>query len=160
MDSSTLDNFPNNPGGPLGTLAIDAAGNLYGTTNNGAGSVFKLTPGNGGWTFAVLHSFVGGSCGQNPSYAGVTVDASGNIDGTTAGGGNTKIVPKAAAWCSRSPVATPSVTLKIRATRARPIAESKTPALVSLERGTGFHRGHRVVPGSSVSYLAHSTTTV
>jgi uncharacterized repeat protein (TIGR03803 family) len=39
--------------GPSRNLALDAAGNLYGTTYSegafGRGSVFKLSPGSGGW---------------------------------------------------------------------------------------------------------------
>ncbi len=80
-------------GGPLGDLAIDAAGNLYGTTNMGGlycrGSVFKLTPNGDNWTYTLLHSFiydVDGQDGQFP-YAGVTLDANGNIFGTTYLGG-------------------------------------------------------------------------
>ena len=51
-----------NVGGAWGTLVMDAAGNLYGTTANGGiygeGAVFKLTPSNGGWTYTSLHDFV------------------------------------------------------------------------------------------------------
>ena len=46
---------------------MDNAGALYGTAlsdgANGYGSVFKLTPSNGGWTFTSLHDFTGGSDG-------------------------------------------------------------------------------------------------
>jgi len=45
----------------LGGLAIDAAGNLYGTTVfgglEGRGTLFELTPGANGWIETVLHSF-------------------------------------------------------------------------------------------------------
>ena len=55
--------------GPVGTLAMDG-GNLYGTTEcdgaHGFGSVFKLTPSNGGWTLTDLHDFNGGSDGEYP----------------------------------------------------------------------------------------------
>ena len=51
-----------------GTLVMDGAGNLYGTTlcdgANKAGSVFKLTPSGGSWTYTSLHDFTGGSDGE------------------------------------------------------------------------------------------------
>ena len=77
--------------GPVGSLAMDGAGNLYGTTNaNGAygnGSVFKLQPSNGGWIYTTLHDFTyRGPDGSLP-VAGPTVDAKGNVYGTTSQGG-------------------------------------------------------------------------
>src|ERR1019366_2345043 len=47
---------------PSAGLIFDAAGNLYGTTQDGgtsnSGTVFELSPdGSGGWTEGVLHSF-------------------------------------------------------------------------------------------------------
>ncbi len=75
--------------GPNAALTLDAAGNLYGTTEDvgahGAGMVFKLTNANGVWTLADLHDFSTGS-GSYP-YGGVTLDASGNLYGTTSDGG-------------------------------------------------------------------------
>ncbi len=85
---STLYAFAAHSGQPLAGLAMDVAGNLYGTTNDRTGSVFELSPSAGGWTFTTLHSFSGGDGGENPSFAGVTVDANGNVYGTTAGGGS------------------------------------------------------------------------
>jgi len=71
--------------GPQGSLAMDAAGNLYGTAyQNGAfqcGNVFKLTPSGGQWTYTDLHDFTCGNDGGNPA-AGVTLDGDGNIFGT------------------------------------------------------------------------------
>jgi hypothetical protein len=52
---------------------------------HGDGSVFKLTPTNGGWTFTDLYDFT--SDGGSP-YGSVAVDAHGNILGTTAVGGS------------------------------------------------------------------------
>lgn len=79
-----------NPG-PFDTLTIDSAGNLYGTTYAdgafGDGSVFKLTKDNGSWTFTDLHDFTNGNDGGNP-IGGVTLDANGNLYGTTSGGGS------------------------------------------------------------------------
>ena len=76
---------------PDANLTIDAAGNLYGTTYNGGihgrGIAFELTPREGGgWTETVLHSFGNGSDGANP-YAGLIIDANGNLYGTTLAGG-------------------------------------------------------------------------
>ena len=69
---------------------MDSAGNLYGTTfNDGAynqGSIFKLTPSNGGWIYTDLHDFTGGDDGAN-SYSNVVIDADGNLYGTAWEGG-------------------------------------------------------------------------
>lgn len=74
---------------PRGNLVMDASGNLYGTTGAGGtgfGNVFKLTPHpDGSWTEVVLHSFSGPD-GKAP-LAGVTLDAAGNLYGTTSYGG-------------------------------------------------------------------------
>lgn len=76
--------------GPQRTLTLDAAGNLYGTTYSegafGHGSVFKLSPGNGGWTYTSLHDFTGGNDGGYP-LSNVVMDANGNLYGTTSAGG-------------------------------------------------------------------------
>jgi uncharacterized repeat protein (TIGR03803 family) len=73
---------------PQGGLIFDKAGNLYGTTFSGgaygAGVVFELTPSNGSWIFNVLSSLPG-SQGSGPQ-AGVTMDAAGNLYGTTTAG--------------------------------------------------------------------------
>jgi uncharacterized repeat protein (TIGR03803 family) len=73
-------------------LVFDRLGNLYGTTLEGGihgyGTVFELSPnGSGGWTETVLHSFnFNGTDGAFP-YAGLTIDAAGNLYGTTRQGG-------------------------------------------------------------------------
>ncbi len=76
--------------GPYDSLTLDAAGNLYGTTQkdgaHGMGSVFKLTRSGGGWLYTSLHDFTGGSDGANP-VGGVILDASGNLYGTAKAGG-------------------------------------------------------------------------
>jgi uncharacterized repeat protein (TIGR03803 family) len=76
---------------PEAGLAFDTAGNLYGTTTAGGlyggGTVFKLVPTqSGSWTESILYSFGNGSDGSTP-VAGVTLDASGNLYGTTSTGG-------------------------------------------------------------------------
>jgi len=71
-------------------VAMDAAGNLYGACELGGrldcGMVFKLTNSGGSWTFTDLYEFSCGGDGQYP--AGVTLDSSGNLYGTTYRGGN------------------------------------------------------------------------
>lgn len=75
-----------------GPLVSDAAGNFYGTTDEGGafgnGTVFELTPsGNGTWTETVLYSFTGSTDGNSPT--GVVFDQAGNLYGATAFGGAT-----------------------------------------------------------------------
>jgi uncharacterized repeat protein (TIGR03803 family) len=71
-------------------LTMDAAGNLYGTTVQGGqygmGSVFKLTPAMGSWTYTSLHDFTGGNDGSGVG-SGVLLDRQGNVYGTTLEGG-------------------------------------------------------------------------
>ena len=79
-------------------VILDANGNLYGTTysggiftgncssTDGCGVVFKL---DASGTLTVLHSFTGGKDGGLPE-AGVVLDASGNLYGTTYGGGSAR----------------------------------------------------------------------
>ncbi len=73
-------------------LAMDAAGNLYGTTGYGGGKgygmVYRLSPvENGGWKEKILYSFKGGNKDGSRPLAGVVLDAVGNIYGTTYEGG-------------------------------------------------------------------------
>jgi uncharacterized repeat protein (TIGR03803 family) len=82
---------------PSGNPATDSAGNIYFTTAGGGGDtdcglgpygcgvLFKYTNG----TLTVLHAFSGGSDGAYP-IGSPLVDASGNVFGTTGGGGSTK----------------------------------------------------------------------
>jgi uncharacterized repeat protein (TIGR03803 family) len=79
---------------PMAGLVRDAAGNFYGTTSAGGGgncnygagcgTVFMLS--NTG-TETVLHSFAGGTMDGASPVAGLVRDASGNLYGTTYGGG-------------------------------------------------------------------------
>ncbi|MFZ0137241.1 MAG: choice-of-anchor tandem repeat GloVer-containing protein [Candidatus Sulfotelmatobacter sp.] len=86
---------------PSSGLIEDASGNLYGTTFDGGihdvsgdgGTVFELTPSGAAYTETVLYSF----CAQSsptiactdgsPPQGGLIEDASGNLYGTTNGGG-------------------------------------------------------------------------
>ena len=74
---------------PVNGLAMDAAGNLYGTTLNGAhgfGAVFKLTTNpDGTWTKSTLHAFSGHGDGGHASW--LILDSVGNLYGTAFDGG-------------------------------------------------------------------------
>jgi len=74
-------------GEPTAGLVMDKAGNLYGTAPYGGSTVFELTPGSGGWNEKVLHRFgIRKGDGAAP-FAGLILDAAGNLYGTTVGGG-------------------------------------------------------------------------
>jgi uncharacterized repeat protein (TIGR03803 family) len=104
-----LFSFPGGSDGdlPKAGLLMDAGGNLYGTTVvggvNGSGTVFKLTPSDGGWTESVLYSFQGGADGRGPE-AGLIMDGAGNLYGTTYAGGSFsygavfKLAPSGSGW--------------------------------------------------------------
>ena len=86
---------PNDGRYPRG-LTFDSAGNLFGITSNGGiycspfqgcGTVFELSPAQGGgWTETVLHSFGDGTDGDTP-VAPLILDSAGNFYGTTNAGG-------------------------------------------------------------------------
>lgn len=77
----------------LGSVVLDNAGNIYGTTYGGGaylcGTVFELIPGsNGQWTEQQLHDF---PCYELDGWGprgGVALDTSGNVFGTTYYGGS------------------------------------------------------------------------
>jgi len=77
--------------GPLNPLLMDAQGNLYGTTYSGglyaAGSVFKLTPSEGGWVYTSLHDFTGTGSDAGYPQGSLVMDADGNLYGTASMGG-------------------------------------------------------------------------
>jgi uncharacterized repeat protein (TIGR03803 family) len=83
---------------PQAGLIMDAAGNLFGTTTyggssnclvdigvDGCGTVFELVKSSTGYTENVLYAFTGFD-GAYP-LAGLLMDSSGNLYGTTSGGG-------------------------------------------------------------------------
>jgi uncharacterized repeat protein (TIGR03803 family) len=80
--------------GPQSNLIFDKGGNLYGTTTfsggtRKGGSVFKLSPGQNGWTETILYEFpasIGGPDGDVPA-GGVVMDRKGNLYGATQAGG-------------------------------------------------------------------------
>ena len=71
-------------------LVFDAAGNIYGETGGSStnyGTLFKFVQGSGGqWQLTTLYTFTGGLDGFYPNPP-LTLDSSGNIYGTTVGGG-------------------------------------------------------------------------
>jgi uncharacterized repeat protein (TIGR03803 family) len=84
-------NFGPADGIPNPGLVFDASGNLFGTGTIGSygfGTVFELTPkAGGGFSEKIVHAFRNfGHDGIDPS-AGPIMDASGNLYGTTQGGG-------------------------------------------------------------------------
>jgi len=91
---------PNDGNLPNGGLAFDKSGNLYGTTLLGGsgsvcqcGTVFALSPSQtGSWVETVIYNFCSQpSCldGAEPA-AGLLLDASGNLYGTTTVGGTSQ----------------------------------------------------------------------
>ena len=88
------DNFNRKDGTePMAGLIFDASGNLYGTTFDGGaydyGTVFELTPTAGGrWTEKILHNFNDDGKDGFGVLAGLTIDAAGNLYGTTSEGGS------------------------------------------------------------------------
>lgn len=102
---------------PIGQLARDASGNLYGATNRSGstqGTVFMLSPtASGGWTCRILYRFgqyyyINHQPDGSMPEAGVILDAAGNVYGTTAYGGAStngavvgtvfKLSPHAGTW--------------------------------------------------------------
>jgi uncharacterized repeat protein (TIGR03803 family) len=100
-EETTLHTFGSQPLGESdgdlseGTLVRDSKGNLYGTTDDAGaldgGIVFEVSPPakkGDAWTYEVLYNF-DGITGGNPSSpeAGLIMDKSGNLYGTTDLGG-------------------------------------------------------------------------
>ncbi|HLI47146.1 MAG TPA: choice-of-anchor tandem repeat GloVer-containing protein [Chthonomonas sp.] len=73
---------------PIGSLALDSAGRLYGTTSfggtNGNGTAYLFDPNTG--AFVPLHDFGGSNDGRDP-FGGVLLGMDGNLYGTTRFGG-------------------------------------------------------------------------
>jgi uncharacterized repeat protein (TIGR03803 family) len=92
--TSVVFSFAGEEGGeyPSTELVMDSAGSLYGTSvlggDFGGGTVFQLTKSGDTWTHTVLHSFRGGVNDGAQPYGGVTLDADGNLYGTTVEGGS------------------------------------------------------------------------
>lgn len=78
-------------GGPVGGVALDPSGSIYGTNWTGGaggwGVIFQLTASGSGWTLNTLHSFGGLNDGFG-AYAGVIIDQVGNLYGGLMNAGN------------------------------------------------------------------------
>jgi uncharacterized repeat protein (TIGR03803 family) len=76
---------------PYAGLMADGKGALYGTTlmggTSGNGTVFKLTRSGGGYIETVIHDFQGSPVDGASPFAGLIVDKTGALYGTTASGG-------------------------------------------------------------------------
>jgi uncharacterized repeat protein (TIGR03803 family) len=76
---------------PWAGLALDSAGNLYGTTAFGgthnAGTAFELSPSHGTWTKTTLYAFSNGADGGYPVFGSLIFDKQGNLYGTAQTGG-------------------------------------------------------------------------
>ena len=94
-------------GQPFGGVVFDSAGNLYAATSSGGsgngGTVYQLMPSGGSWVFSLLYSFA--RAGYLPgSYDSLTMDAAGNLYGTTKqdgahGAGSVfKLTPSGGGW--------------------------------------------------------------
>ncbi len=85
------DNCSVDGGSPWGGVTLDSAGNLYGTTQEGAidglwGVLYELSPNpDGSWIETVLYKFTQKHAGMSES--GVSIDAAGNLYGTLSYGG-------------------------------------------------------------------------
>jgi uncharacterized repeat protein (TIGR03803 family) len=77
-------------GSSWGGVALDSAGNIYGTTyrgGSGHGVAYAVTHSQSGWTESVIHNFTAGSDGTWPASSLIS-DSSGNFYGTTEFGGD------------------------------------------------------------------------
>jgi uncharacterized repeat protein (TIGR03803 family) len=83
----------NDGANPVAGVVFDKSGDLLGTASgagqDGQGVVFELTPQpSGSWTETVLHTFTGGAAdGSAPGRGALLLDQTGNVFGTTVGGG-------------------------------------------------------------------------
>jgi hypothetical protein len=98
---------------PNGSLILDSAGNVYGTTQVGGmanqdecGTIFRLTPGKTGWTETIIYTFCSQADDGYFPRAGLIADTTGNLWGTTSSGGRNlggivfELTPNAKSWTS------------------------------------------------------------
>lgn len=82
---------------PTAPVTFDHAGNIYGTTAGAGayyenGTVFQLSPVSGGWTESTVYAFSNNESNGYAAFGGVTLDAAGNLYGTTQLGSATQAV--------------------------------------------------------------------
>jgi uncharacterized repeat protein (TIGR03803 family) len=111
---SVLYQMPAGSGGtyPESGVTVDRSGNLFATTSQGGtanlGTIFELTPSQGGWAANNLYQFQSGAGGQTP-WAGLASDGAGNFYGATTAGGASgagtvyQLTPSGGGW-TYSPV--------------------------------------------------------
>ncbi len=85
---------------PIGDLAFDVAGNIYGATfygpgntceDEGCGAIYELMQSGGVWTEQIIHQFTYGADGEYPTS--VIYGNDGNLYGTCQGDPNNKLKP-------------------------------------------------------------------
>jgi len=73
---------------PTGGVIFDPEGNLYGAASTGGanngGTIFELTPANGGWNFNLLFSLNGTGLWQGGATSSLIMDTAGNLYGEEA----------------------------------------------------------------------------
>ena len=139
---------------PYAGVVFDTKGNLYGTTAaggtstkcaGGCGTVFEVT-------FAgqekVLHSFAGGPDGAIP-YAGLVLDAKGNLYGTTAVGGTSTNCPFTPSGCGTVFRVTPGGKEKVLYSFTGGTADGAFPEAGLVIDSTGSLYGTTVYGGPS-----------
>jgi len=88
-NETVMHSFPSSPEdgiGPWGGPVVDSSGNVYGTTQQDGkylrGVVYELTPGIGGWSESIIHSFYGPGDPTGSSWANPALDKTGNLYGS------------------------------------------------------------------------------
>ncbi len=132
---------------PRGELLVDAAGNLFGTTEDGgsddSGTVFKFDPKTGALT--TVWEFIGSENGFAP-VSGLIADAAGNLYGTTAGdssyGGGTVFKLSDVGFVTATPLASKA---EVRGNGVLIRSGDTTPALEDLTDFGRTNMGTRVI---------------
>ena len=108
-ESLPFDDFQGNDGvSPMAGLLLEPSGALVGATQadgtGNGGTVYTLTPSNGGWSFATIYDFPG-RCSDCGPWAKLVADGKGNLYGTTQGYGGAgnwgyvfKLTPSGDGW--------------------------------------------------------------